>query len=79
MRNQITKQVAGGRVAASLAVAMAPAPETREAAVFVNDRGELMTVDPPNVDHKPVYIALPLRADADKSVDKPTAMPAPKR
>jgi len=61
MLNANQKKAAAGLFAASLALAMAPMPGTP--AHFTNDQGELMTVDPPDPNRQPIFVALPLSDD----------------
>ena len=67
MRNRKNQQAAAALVAASLAVAMAPAPQTAAPAHFINDQGELMTVDPPSATRKPIFVAIPASSEQAKA------------
>jgi hypothetical protein len=65
MLNMDLKRVAAGVFAAQLAIAMAPLPGAQApVAHFVNDQGELMTVDPPGSRSQPVFVAMPLSPQA---------------
>jgi hypothetical protein len=55
------KLALAGLFAAQTTVAMAPrVAETIPVAQFVNDQGQLITVDPPAADRQPVFVAIPL-------------------
>ena len=57
--------------AASLGVAMAPVQEAPAPTHFINDRGELMTVDPPSPDRKPIYVSIPADSEHANASAKP--------
>ena len=65
------KRTAAGLLAAQLAVAMTPGPEVQtKLAHFVSDQGDLVTVDPPDASRQPVFVALPLGPQTNRSVQQ---------
>ena len=55
------KGAVAGLFAAQLTVAMAPTgAQTIPVAQFINDQGQLITVDPPAAERQPVFVAIPL-------------------
>jgi hypothetical protein len=71
MRNRNWSKPAAGLFAASLAVAMAPMPGASVPAHFVTSDGVEMTVDPPAPNRQPLFVALPLDAQAKAAPAQP--------
>ena len=62
-------KIFAGLFAAQLAVAMAPAPGAEAPTHFINDQGELMSVDPPDPHRQPLFVAVPVSGEQAKSSD----------
>jgi hypothetical protein len=65
MLNANQKKAIAGLFAASLTVAMAPMPgaDAPAPAHFINDQGELMTVDPPEANRQPMFVSIPVSGE----------------